>query len=127
MSELFNVFKAMEYNDREETLYSIIRNVKKANIFQEKAVQIERPRYYHVGDKRQLLIEHRNEHLNTVYHELKKLNDISLFVNKKKLFELPALELRPYQEDCNDLMQCIMSFISMAKAVKQDQEKAKAI
>lgn len=109
MSELFNVFKAMEYNDREETLYSIIRNVKKANIFQEKAVQIERPRYYHVGDKRQLLIEHRNEHLNTVYHELKKLNDISLFVNKKKLFELPALELRPYQEDCNDLMQCIMS------------------
>ena len=73
MSELFNVFKAMEYNDREETLYSIIRNVKKANIFQEKAVQIERPRYYHVGDKRQLLIEHRNEHLNTVYHELKSL------------------------------------------------------
>ncbi len=115
MSELFNVFKAMEYDDREETLYSIIRNVKKANIFQEKAVQIERPRYYHVGDKRQLLIEHRNEHLNTVYHEL------------KKLFELPALELRPYQEDCTDLMQCIMSFISMAKAVKQEQEKAKAI
>ena len=117
--EKFNkTLGAMEYNDREEALYSIFRNLKKALDFQEKAKAIERPRYYQNGDTRRFLIEHRNEHLNDVYVELKKLNNISMFVTKQKIFDLPANMLRPYQEDCTEIMNCIKAYIYLSKEVK---------
>lgn len=117
--EKFNkTLGAMEYNDREEALYSIFRNIKKALDFQEKAKAIERPRYYQNGDTRRFLIEHRNEHLNDVYVELKKLNNISMFVTKQKIFDLPANMLRPYQEDCTEIMNCIKAYIYLSKEVK---------
>lgn len=117
--EKFNkTLGAIEYNDREEALYSIFRNIKKAVAFQKKAQAIERPRYYQNGDTRKYLIEHRNEHLNDVYVELKKLNDVSMFVTKQKIFNLPANMLRPYQEDCTEIMNCIKVYIYLSKEVK---------